>query len=222
MPRRGWLRRWWLVPFALLLALPLLALLVVPPSTLMLGRWLTLQPVEREVMPFAAFGSALPRAVIAAEDDRFCQHGGVDWESLRSVMQEAGRHGSPSRGASTLSMQTAKNLFLWPGRSYLRKAIEIPLALWLDLLWPKRRMLEIYLNIAEWGDGLFGAEAASQHYFGKPAAKLTRHEAALLAAALPNPKERDPRHPSAYHQGYAATIAARSAMLGGEALACLR
>ena len=114
--------------------------------------------------------ASLVRAVIAAEDQRFCSHRGVDWIELNSVLED---EDGPSRGASTLTMQTAKNVFLWPGRSYLRKALEIPLALAIDLAWPKQRVIEVYLNVAEWGEGLFGAEAAAQRYFSKPAARLT-------------------------------------------------
>lgn len=128
----------------------------------------------------------LPRAVIMSEDGQFCQHNGVDWKALRDVI-EAAEDGLPTRGASTIAMQTARNLFLWPHRSVIRKGIEIPLALYLDLVWPKRRVVEVYLNIAEWGPGIFGAEAASQHHFGKSAIDLTAQESALLAASLPNP-----------------------------------
>ena len=136
---------------------------------------------------------------MASEDARFCQHGGVDWEALRDVVEAADEDG-PARGASTIPMQTAKNLFLWPSRSYIRKGLELPVALYLDLIWPKRRMMENYLNIAEWGEGVFGAEAAARRYFGKSARDLTRREAALLATALPNPFRRNPARPSARHR----------------------
>ena len=125
--------------------------------------------------------------------------------ALREVIDEAD-HGGPSRGASTITMQTAKNLFLWPSRSYIRKAIEIPLALLIDLAWPKRRILEVYLNLAEWGDGIFGAEAAALHYFHKGADRLDAREAALLATALPNPLRRNPAKPSPRHAGLATRI----------------
>lgn len=206
----------------MLLAVGWLALVVayrvVPPvSTLMLGRWLTLQPVQRDWMPLSALSAHLPRAVIAAEDSRFCLHGGVDWQALRDVMEEAGDDG-PARGASTIAMQTAKNVFLWPGRSYLRKAMEIPVALVIDTAWGKRRVLEVYLNVAEWGDGVFGAEAAAHRYFRKSARSLTAREAALLAAALPNPILRNPAKPSRYVAGYAARITGR---MGNEEVGCL-
>ncbi len=202
--------------FALALAamLVLVALVVVyravaPPSTLMLARWIAREPVDRQWVALAEISPFLRSAVIGSEDSLFCRHHGVDWGALREVIDEADEDG-PTRGASTITMQTAKNLFLWPGRSAVRKAIEIPLALLIDLAWPKRRVLEVYLNIAEWGDGLFGAEAAAQRYFQKSARRLTLQEAALLASALPNPKKRDPAHPTRNLARRAATIAARA------------
>jgi monofunctional biosynthetic peptidoglycan transglycosylase len=195
-----------------LLALSLLYAVVTPPSTLMLGRWLTLNPVDRRAVPLSAMSEHLPRAVITSEDQRFCRHGGVDWGALQEVIED---EEGPSRGASTIPMQVTKNLFLWPGRSYLRKGLEIPIALWLDLVWSKRRMMEVYLNVAEWGEGIFGAEAAARAYFGKGARDLTRREAALLVAALPNPKRRNPARPSAGHRRLADRLVARMAASGG-------
>ena len=126
-------------------------------STLMAARWVTGQGVERVWLPLEKISPALIHAVLTSEDARFCDHGGVDWGALKEVLDEADEDG-PSRGASTIPMQTVKNLFLWPGRSAIRKGLEIPLAMALDTIWPKRRVLEVYLNIAEWGDGIFGAE----------------------------------------------------------------
>ncbi|PTM41243.1 monofunctional biosynthetic peptidoglycan transglycosylase [Bosea sp. 124] len=216
--RRGLLARAlrWIVLAALaLLAALILGLVlyrIVPvPSTLMLGRWLTLQPVERQWVPLTAISPALARAVIAAEDQRFCSHRGVDWIELNAVLED---EDGPSRGASTLTMQTAKNVFLWPGRSYARKALEIPLAMAIDLAWPKQRIMEVYLNVAEWGDGLFGAEAAAQRYFGKPASRLTAAEAARLAGALPNPILRNPARPSRGLQAAAGRVQRRVGQLG--------
>jgi monofunctional biosynthetic peptidoglycan transglycosylase len=194
------------------LILALLAYRVLPvPSTLMLGRWLTLKPVERDWVPLAQISPELVRAVIASEDQRFCSHAGVDWIELNAVLDD---EEGPSRGASTLTMQTAKNVFLWPGRSYLRKGLEIPLALAIDFAWPKPRIIEVYLNIAEWGDGIFGAEAAAQHYFKKPAARLNGAEAARLAGALPNPILRNPARPSRGLQSAAGRVQRRVAQLG--------
>jgi monofunctional biosynthetic peptidoglycan transglycosylase len=147
----------------------------------------------------AEIAPALSEAVIASEDARYCAHRGVDWDAMRAVLSDSDEDG-PSRGASTIAMQTAKNLFLWPSRSYVRKALEIPMALYLDALWGKRRVMEVYLNVAEWGDGLFGAEAAAQLYFGKKARDLTRREAALLATSLPNPFLRNPARPGRHQR----------------------
>lgn len=179
-----------------------------PVSTLMLGRWLTLQPVTRDYVSLDEISPSLPLAVMTAEDGRFCEHSGVDWAVLWKVVEDADEDG-PSRGASTLPMQVAKNLFLWPSRSYIRKGLELPVALYLDLIWSKRRMMEIYLNIAEWGDGVFGAEAAAQKYFRKSARNLTRREAALLAKALPNPLLRNPGRPTARFQALAGRLQGR-------------
>lgn len=179
-----------------------------PVSTLMLARYATLRPVERVDLGFNDISPHLPLAVMTAEDSRFCRHDGVDWEALRDVVEAADEDG-PVRGASTIAMQTAKNLFLWPSRSYLRKGLELPIALYLDLVWPKQRMMQNYLNIAEWGEGVFGAEAAAQRYFRKPARALTRREAALLATALPNPFRRNPARPSARHRTLADRLIAR-------------
>jgi len=186
---------------------------VPPVSTLMLGRWLTLQPVTRDYVSLDSISPHLPLAVMTSEDSRFCDHHGVDWSALREVVEDADEDG-PSRGASTIPMQAAKNLFLWPSRSYIRKGLEIPVALYLDLIWPKRRMMEIYLNIAEWGEGVFGAEAAAQKYFRKSARNLTRMEAALLAKALPNPLARNPARPTARHRALSGQLVAR---MGGAA-----
>lgn len=191
----------------------------VPPiSTLMLGRWITLQPVAREWVALDDIAPALPHAVIAAEDSRFCLHGGVDWSALWQVIDRAGE-GGPERGASTIPMQTVKNLVLWPGRSYLRKGLELPLSVYADIIWSKRRMMENYLNVAEWGEGIFGAEAAAQRYFNKSAKNLTRREAALLAAALPNPRQRNPAQPARFHARAANAIVMR---MGNEDVSCLK
>jgi monofunctional biosynthetic peptidoglycan transglycosylase len=211
---RLWTRR--IIEVALVLAaIPIVLVpvyLVVPPiSTLMIWQTLTLTPVSRTFVPFDQISPNLVRSVIMSEDGRFCEHGGVDWDALFTVLD---RQGGPSRGASTIPMQVAKNLFLWPGRSYVRKAVELPIAVYSDFVWSKRRMIEIYLNIAEWGPGIFGAEAAAQHYFNKPAAKLSRRESALLAAALPNPIARNPAKPGKGHQRIARIIERRAAQSG--------
>nr|WP_244645062.1 transglycosylase domain-containing protein [Salinarimonas ramus] len=188
---------------------------ITPVSTLMIGRWATLEPVTRMVVPLGSVSPHVARMVIASEDSRYCSHRGVDFDALFAVI-EAGAE----RGASTIAMQTAKNVFLWPERSYVRKAIEIPLALWIDLVWGKRRVMEVYLNVAEWGEGVFGIEAAAQAHFGKSAAELGRREAALLATALPNPLGRDPGAPSGGHARLAENLMARERG-SGEIFGCL-
>jgi monofunctional biosynthetic peptidoglycan transglycosylase len=192
-----------------------------PVSTLMLWRWLTGARVERSVVPIGRMAAALPLAVLVAEDARFCSHRGVDWQEIRDALDDADDI-SEARGGSTIAQQTAKNLFLWPGRSLLRKALEFPLALWIDLVLPKRRVLEIYLNIAEWGpNGEFGAEAAARSAFGKAARDLTAQEAALLASVLPNPRRRSARQPSAAVRRLAGIYQARS-LRSAAVAACVR
>jgi monofunctional glycosyltransferase len=166
-----------------------------PPSTLMMWRRATFAQVEQSWVPLTAISPALPRAVMVAEDARFCTHRGIDFGELRSAFREADDL-SEMRGGSTIAQQTVKNLFLWPGRSVVRKALEFPLALWFDLVVGKRRVMEIYLNIAEWGPaGQFGAEAGARHAFGKSARDLSAREAAQLAAILPNPIRRSAAKP---------------------------
>ena len=184
-----------------------------PVSNLMAARYIAGQPVERVWTPLNRLSPHLLAAVIASEDSRFCSHHGVDFGALREVVRRAGAEG-PARGASTIAMQTAKNLFLWPGRSALRKGLEIPLALTIDALWGKKRVLEVYLNVAEWGDGIFGAEAAARRYFSKSAANLTQREAALLVSALPNPFRRSPAQPGAIQTRIVGIILRRSAQPG--------
>ena len=183
-----------------------------PVSTLMLWSGIRGEGMKRDWVPFDQISRNLVHSVIMTEDGQFCSHRGVDWDALNAVLD---REGGPSRGASTIAMQTVKNLFLWPSRSYLRKALEIPLAYYADFVLSKRRILEIYLNIAEWGPGLFGAEAAAQYYFKTPASKLTPRQAALLTAALPNPITRNPAKPSRYLNSRARTIQARARAAGG-------
>ena len=190
-----------------------------PVSTLMLWRRATGARVERTWTPLTVVAPTLPRAVIAAEDGRFCVHRGVDLGELRAAIEDADDL-SDMRGGSTIAQQTAKNLFLWQGRSYVRKALELPLALWLDLVLGKRRLMEVYLNIAEWGpNGEFGGEAAARHAFGKSARDLTSREAALLAAILPNPRSRSAARPGPGIRRLAGIYEARAARLSAE---CLR
>jgi len=166
-----------------------------PVSTLMAWRWLKGARVERTVVPLERIAPILVRTVISSEDARFCSHHGVDWQELQVAIDEA-EDISELRGGSTISQQVAKNLFLWPGRSFVRKALEFPLAMWLDLVLGKRRVVEIYLNVAEWGpDGQFGIEAGARRAFSKSARDLNAAEAGLMAAVLPNPIRRSARQP---------------------------
>ena len=190
-----------------------------PVSMLILGRELTGRAATRAYVRLEAIAPVLVATVISSEDAQFCRNDGVDWGALHDVIGDAGREG-PSRGASTITMQSAKNLFLWPGRSAIRKGLEIGIALMLGKAWSKAHTIEVYLNIAEWGDGTFGIEAAAQRYFGKPASRLDAREAALLATALPNPILRDPAHPRQFQRRLAAGLMARTRG-SGEWLDCL-
>ena len=192
-----------------------------PVSTPMLARWITGKRVDRTFMPLERIAPILPRTVITSEDARFCSHSGIDWTELREAIGDADDL-SEMRGGSTITQQTVKNLFLWPGRSVIRKALEFPLALWIDLVVPKRRIMEIYLNIAEWGpNGEFGIEAGARRAFGKSAAQLSAGDAALLAVVLPNPKRRSAKQPRPAVRQIAGIVQARAAR-GRSLDACLR
>ncbi len=209
-------RRFWQVLLALVLLPPFLTVVyacVPPVSTLMISRYAQFLWVDRQWVPLEEISPNLIRSVITSEDSGFCENDGVEWDALQSQV-EALSEGERPRGASTITMQTAKNLFLWGERSYIRKALEIPLALMLNGILSKKRVLEIYLNIAEWGEGVFGAEAAAQAWFGKPATALTPVEAARLATALPNPLGRNPAKPSSGHRRLAATNLSRVRVAG--------
>lgn len=171
---------------------------VVPPvSTLMVSRYLTLQPVDRQWRDLDQISDRLKTAVILSEDGQFCRHHGIDITALQSEIEDFLAGGS-ARGASTITMQVARNLFLWNARSVVRKGLEVPLAIYIDLVLPKHRILEIYLNIAEWGPyGTFGIEAGTQRAFGTTAQNFTWERASLLAVTLPNPHLRNPANPTA-------------------------
>jgi monofunctional biosynthetic peptidoglycan transglycosylase len=181
-----------------------------PVSALMAWRTLKGAPVTRQWVDFRSISPYLPRSVVGSEDAKFCSHHGVDWGALREAIDDA-EDGEVARGGSTITQQVAKNLFLWPGRSVIRKGLEIPLAMWIDFVLPKQRVLEIYLNIAEMGpSGQFGAEAGAQYAFGRPASSLSPREAALLAAILPNPVKRSARSPGPGVRRLSATYMARA------------
>jgi monofunctional glycosyltransferase len=195
-----------------------------PPATpLMLLRLADGHSITKTWRPLDAMSPSLIRAVLAGEDAKFCRHRGFDWAAIEIAWRRYRGGRGPLLGASTISMQTAKNLFLWPGRDWLRKALEAYFTTLLELGWSKKRILEVYLNIVEWGPGIYGAEAASQHYFGKSAQALSVQEAARLAAVLPLPLDRSPRRPSravttraAFIQGQMPALPVRSPLPCGE------
>lgn len=182
-----------------------------PASTLMLGQYLTGRTLEQRWVPLERISPNLIRAVIASEDGNFCRHRGVDWSAIDEALDKAAEDGGRPRGASTISMQTVKNLLLWPQAHYIRKVLELPLAYLAELAWGKRRMLELYLNVAEWGPGIFGAEAAARYHFRKTASALSVQEAALLAVSLPNPIERNAGRPGEGTQRLGRLIERRAA-----------
>ena len=220
------LARWTLGIAAGLVMLPLVLTLIYkipgtrPISTLMLADLATFQGYEREWRPLDELSDNLKHSVIMSEDGQFCSHHGVDLGELKAVVLEALEGESP-RGASTLTMQVAKNLFLWPGRSVVRKALEVPLAIYIDAVLSKPRILEIYLNIAEWApDNRYGIVVGARHHFGIDASSMNRRTAALLAVTLPNPHVRNPAAPSA-GMSRVAGIVERRARGAGPFVACI-
>jgi monofunctional biosynthetic peptidoglycan transglycosylase len=197
--KHPWLRRalrvLLVIAAAILLSIVTFRFINPPITPVMLAEKLRGHTLRREWVPLKDMSRQLPIAAISSEDGRFCAHWGVDWSAVKEAIDEGGGLRA-FRGASTIPMQTAKNLYLWSGRSYVRKAIEVPLAYVMSALWSKARMMEVYLNVAQFGRGIFGVEAASRYYFNKSAADLTRREAVLLIAALPNPRFRNPAKPS--------------------------
>ena len=183
-----------------------------PNSAFMMQARADSTDIDQRWVAWESISPHLPMAVFAAEDQKFPEHRGFDTESIRSALEE---EGSKGRGASTISQQVVKNLYLWPGRSWTRKGIEAYLTLFLELLWPKQRILEVYLNVAEFGPGIFGAEAAAQTFFGKPASQLSAREAALMATVLPSPKRMSPGRPSRYVEERADWILRQMEQLGG-------
>jgi monofunctional glycosyltransferase len=227
----GWLRRillglaWLAVGFIAFCALLVLVLrfVPVPVSGLMIQRrvesWSSDKPYgsHHRWVPLEEISPSLGAAVIAAEDQNFTEHFGFDWQAIEKAVQH-NEHSRRKRGASTVSQQTAKNLFLWNSRSWTRKGLEAWFTLLIEAEWSKKRILEVYLNIVEFGDGIYGAEAAARTYFGKPAKRLTPSEAALLAAVLPNPRKFRANAPSEYIRGRQAWILNQMRHLGGEQL----
>jgi len=210
------------ISVALLPTLLILVYRFVPPpgTILMLVRLVQGETLVKDWQPLERISPFLPQAVIASEDNRFCEHAGFDWKEMGGQFDRA-MAGERTRGASTITMQVAKNTLLWPGRDPVRKLLEAVLTPQIELLWNKRRIMEVYLNVAETGPGMYGAEAAAQAYFGKPAQALTERESALVAAVLPNPRVWSPRRPTAYIVRRARIIQRRIGQLG-PLLDCVR
>jgi len=222
MARRvGRVRRVWRLVVRTLLVLIILPValtvayrFVPPPVTpLMILRAIEGEGIRQDWVPLRRISPHAIGAVLALEDTNFCHHAGIDWAEMREAAADYLK-GERVRGASTITMQTARNLFLWPGRSVVRKVLEAPLTTLLEALWDKRRILEVYLNIIEWGPGIYGIEEASLTYFRKSAADLAPREAGLLAAVLPNPRNWSPARPTAYLTERMHTAIARTSNLG--------
>lgn len=205
------------VTFGVLLVL-LLRFVPPPTSAFMLAA--DVSPVHYDWVGWDDIAASAGLAVVAAEDQKFLEHWGFDFEAIDKAIDHNQRS-KRVHGASTITQQTAKNLFLWPGRSYLRKGLEVGDTLLLEGLWPKRRILEVYLNIAQFGPGVYGVQAAAKRYFGKPASRLSPHESALLAAVLPNPVRLRVDRPSAYVTARADRIEQQMQGLGAGYLSAL-
>ena len=223
-PMRRWIKR--LLTWAVVIVVAPYVLILVyavdfvrPVSTLMLWDLATFRGYDRRWAEFEDISPNLVQAVMMSEDGQFCAHFGIDVRQLKGVVEDA-LEGEATRGASTIPMQTAKNLFLWNGRSFVRKALELPLALGADAVWTKKRLMEIYLNVAEWGPGIYGIEAAAQYHFKTSAAKLSKKQAALLAVSLPNPITRVASKPSRGMNRLASLIQ-RRANASGDYIKCL-
>jgi monofunctional biosynthetic peptidoglycan transglycosylase len=232
-PRRGRLSWLWGRPIWQRVILFILAILVLPYvliplyalpfvhpiSTLMLRDLATFRGYDRQWVPFDDIAPVLVKSVMVSEDGQFCFHGGVDWGEMGMLVKET-LGGESTRGGSTIPMQTSKNLFLWNGRSFVRKGLELPLAVTSSTVWSKRRMMELYLNIAEWGPGIYGIEAAARYHFKIPASKLSARQAALLAVSLPNPIDRNAGKPGRGLRQLASLIQRRAAN-SGDYIKCL-
>lgn len=199
-----------LVPLSLVL---FYRVVPVPATPLMLLRLVEGYGLSHDWVAYDEIAPAMIRSVIAAEDGKFCLHNGFDWDAINDAL-EAAEDGQRLRGGSTISQQTAKNVFLWPGRSWVRKGLEAGFTVVIEALWPKRRILEVYLNSVEFGPGIYGVEAAARFHFRKSAAQLSAREAALLAAVLPNPIRFSASRPSGYVSRYAGRIQGRAGDIG--------
>lgn len=228
-PRKpNWFLRVVVLGFVVTVVVPVVWVLIygiveAPGTLLMAQRAAQGEEIRRQTVPLSRISPHLVRAVIAAEDAKFCSHQGFDVEAIQKAVkynERAEKRGSTKRrGASTISQQTAKNLFLWPQRSWVRKGLEVYFTALIEMIWPKRRIMEAYLNAAEWGDGVFGAEAAARARFGKSAADLTPREAARLAAVLPSPNKWNPVRPGRYVARRSGAIQANMGIVRSEGLA---
>ena len=230
-PKRGGIGRviGWIVRFFLLFIIVsvlwvLLYRFVPPPITFtMLGDVMSGRSIERGWMPLAQIDDDMERAAIAAEDSKFCSHYGFDQDAIAAAMRRNAEGRGVVRGGSTISQQTAKNAFLWQGGGYFRKGLEAWFTLLIEAMWPKERIMEVYLNIAETGIATYGVNAGAKRYFGKDASNLTRQEAARIAAVLPLPKKRQAKTPSGFTRRYGNSVAARIRVVARDGLdACLR
>lgn len=217
--KRGWFWRWlWrlVLLVCLISALPMIALRYYDPPTssfIELNKMRHNTNIKHEWLDMEDISLYFPNAVIASEDQQFPNHFGFDVKQIKLVLEE--RKKGQTRGASTITQQTIKNLFLWPGRSFVRKGIEAWLAIWMELIVPKKRILELYVNFAQFGKSVFGVGAASKHYFGIPASQLNPRQSALIAASLPTPSRSNPAKPSAYLNERAAYILDQMPRIGG-------
>lgn len=215
-PKTHWFRHvfegvLWAVVIVHVYALAL-RIIPVPGTILMVQRAIAGETIRKDWTPIEEISPHLPRAILGGEDSRFCEHHGIDFEAVQDALSD-NAEGGRRRGGSTITQQSAKNVFLWNGGGYARKAVEAWFALYTNVVWGKRRTMEIYLNVAEWGDGIFGAEAAAQARFGKPASDLSKREAALLAAVLPSPNKWRVDPPGPYVSGRAGTLMQRGEVI---------
>lgn len=204
---------------AVIIALTIAAILVLifrvlnPPINIYIAsEWIRLGNVKRDWVPIETFPPYVARSVVAAEDANFCLHSGFDFTSIKSALSGKGK----LRGASTLSQQVSKNVFLWQGRSWVRKGLEAGFTVLVELIWPKERIVEVYLNVAEFDEGVFGVAAAGRHYFGVEPENITRLQAARLAAILPNPKNRSASRPSSLVRKRTVRILSGEATIAGD------
>ena len=209
-----WVAKIVIAMFALSIAITIAYRWINPPITLlMISRAFDGAKIDKTWVPLDQISPNLVRASIASEDNNYLGHRGFDLGAIYDALDER-QQGKRKRGASTISQQTAKNVFLWSGKSWIRKGFEVYFTFLIEHLWGKERIMEVYLNVIEMGDGVYGAEAAAQHYFGRSAAKLTQRQAALIAAAYPNPRQRDPARPTSYLNKRSAQIQRLMPLMG--------